>query len=902
MYAILSVGTSRNLCYAKRKMEVIVHMLLVCLVSTVSISDARNTGKPLYHHISVPDHVSKDRGVEEASNQNHTAISSTEAESVTADFPGGIAADTTTLTAETPAKTQRWVDIKTSVKSQRWDDSKTSTPVQSQRSVETSTTVQNQRLADTETSKPVLSQGPAETSSSSEKSTDAQLGVRTRYNIDGYEHLFNDTNSTDGQQDDGVEFQHHSFHGDSTDSDTETTTEPEIETTTTPAHHGGEWYDDTPLHHPCLRECRAGEAPMTCHYTFVVELYYAMSKACYNCATNASDCDRHDCIPTNGVKRPIIVVNRTIPGPSIEVCQHDRVIVDVHNHLMEETTSIHWHGHHQRGSPYMDGVPFITQCPVQPRTAFRYSYDAANAGTHFWHSHSGCQRTDGAVGNLIIRQPRVRDVHAHLYDADLPVHVINVMDWAHELGAAMFAAHYHSTGDNKPESILVNGRGRYFNDSQQLTHTPLAVFNVQQNVRYRFRLINAGNQNCPLEMYIENHTMTIINSDGGDIEPIEAATLVSYAGERWDFVLNANASVGNYWIRFKGLMDCDERFTKAHQAAILRYQGAPDEEPGSKLSYHGPVKPHPKVNAMNVKMGEHGTVSIPELTAVNTMITEDPNLKPVADHQFYIAYDFYPVDTPHYHKPHFYGFYDVQNKKERVYTPQFNRVSMHMPSEPLLSQRDDINKDMFCDHSKLNNCTSQSCHCTNVIKIPLGDVVELILIDEGHTYNANHPFHLHGHAFRVVGMDRLGEETTLQQVRSLDKAGRLKRKLTSAPLKDTVTVPDGGYTIIRFHATNPGYWLFHCHLEFHVEVGMAMIFQVGEHTEMPPVPPKFPTCGDYLPSADADSRAAVVDNEIDFGDEYRNGRKSAINASTTLHRNVLLLAVVCFLTVFKSVT
>ena len=39
---------------------------------------------------------------------------------------------------------------------------------------------------------------------------------------------------------------------------------------------------------------------------------------------------------------------------------------------------------------------------------------------------------------------------------------------------------------------------------------------------------------------------------------------------------------------------------------------------------------------------------------------------------------------------------------------------------------------------------------------------------------------------------------------ALDRGGQLKRKLTKAPLKDTVTVPDGGYTIIRFKADNPG--------------------------------------------------------------------------------------------------
>lgn len=92
----------------------------------------------------------------------------------------------------------------------------------------------------------------------------------------------------------------------------------------------------------------------------------------------------------------------------------------------------------------------------------------------------GCQRTDGAIGNMIIRTPLSQDPHSHLYDEDLSEHVINVMDWAHELGITMFLAHYHSDGDNKPESILVNGKGRYFIDSKNVTATPLAVFMVEQ--------------------------------------------------------------------------------------------------------------------------------------------------------------------------------------------------------------------------------------------------------------------------------------------------------------------------------------------------------------------------------------------------------------------------------------
>lgn len=72
-----------------------------------------------------------------------------------------------------------------------------------------------------------------------------------------------------------------------------------------------------------------------------------------------------------------------------QVCAGDHVIVDLQNGLMEESSSIHWHGHHQVDSPYMDGVPHLTQCPVPPRTTFRYRFQADSPGTHFWHSHTG---------------------------------------------------------------------------------------------------------------------------------------------------------------------------------------------------------------------------------------------------------------------------------------------------------------------------------------------------------------------------------------------------------------------------------------------------------------------------------------------------------------------------------
>lgn len=71
--------------------------------------------------------------------------------------------------------------------------------------------------------------------------------------------------------------------------------------------------------HPCQRECLVGEPPKICKYHFKMEWYYTMSKACYDCPYNLTDCFRPDCVPADGVERPIIVINRSLPGPSIQV-------------------------------------------------------------------------------------------------------------------------------------------------------------------------------------------------------------------------------------------------------------------------------------------------------------------------------------------------------------------------------------------------------------------------------------------------------------------------------------------------------------------------------------------------------------------------------------------------------
>lgn len=54
----------------------------------------------------------------------------------------------------------------------------------------------------------------------------------------------------------------------------------------------------------------------------------------------------------------------------------------------------------------------------------------------------------------------------------------------------------------------------------------------------------------------------------------------------------------------------------------------------------------------------------------------------------------------------------------------------------------------------------------------------------------------------------------IDELKEMDAQGKIYRKLQSAPLKDTVMVPSGGYTIVRFYTDNPGFFFFCIFLSF----------------------------------------------------------------------------------------
>lgn len=113
-------------------------------------------------------------------------------------------------------------------------------------------------------------------------------------------------------------------------------------------------------------------------------------RACKNCSFGThEDCLHPQCVTVDGYERGVQTINRVIPGTAIEVCLNDNIVVDLENKMEGTGVSIHWHGIHHRQTPFMDGVPYVTQCPIAFESTFRYAFKATQAGTHFYHSHAG---------------------------------------------------------------------------------------------------------------------------------------------------------------------------------------------------------------------------------------------------------------------------------------------------------------------------------------------------------------------------------------------------------------------------------------------------------------------------------------------------------------------------------
>ncbi len=125
----------------------------------------------------------------------------------------------------------------------------------------------------------------------------------------------------------------------------------------------------------------------------------------------------------DGRNAKAVTINGTVPGPVLRFREGEQAVIRVRNTLSEDT-SIHWHGIIL--PPEMDGVPGLSFAGIRPGETFEYKFAINQAGTYWYHSHSGLQEQLGHYGALII-EPAERT--GPTYDRE---HVLVLSDWTFE--------------------------------------------------------------------------------------------------------------------------------------------------------------------------------------------------------------------------------------------------------------------------------------------------------------------------------------------------------------------------------------------------------------------------------------------------------------------------------------
>ncbi|KAI0551636.1 multicopper oxidase [Xylaria curta] len=258
----------------------------------------------------------------------------------------------------------------------------------------------------------------------------------------------------------------------------------------------------------------------------------------------------------DGVPRLSLTVNGSIPGPTIEADWGDTVVVHVKNSLENNGTSIHWHGIRQQGSTDQDGVASITQCPVAPGDSTTYTWRATQYGTTWYHSHFSLQAWNGVFGGIIIRGPASAP-----YDEDKGMIVLS--DWLHQTTDALYDT-ASTAGPPTANNGLINGLNVYQDGGSRFQTT------FESGKSYRLRLVNTAIDTM-FKFGIDNHTLTVISTDLVPIVPFETEMVSIGIGQRYDVVVNADQTPGNYWMRAIPQITCSANEMTLNITGIVTY-------------------------------------------------------------------------------------------------------------------------------------------------------------------------------------------------------------------------------------------------------------------------------------------------------------------------------------------
>jgi len=230
-----------------------------------------------------------------------------------------------------------------------------------------------------------------------------------------------------------------------------------------------------------------------------------------------------------GVKTDAWTYNGGVPGPLIRVHRGDRLIVHFSNRLPHSTT-VHWHG--VQVPIEMDGVPGVSQPPVETGGSFTYDFVVPDAGLFWYHPHvmSAAQVGFGLYGALLVEDPS-----ENLGIPDQLVMVLSdiaIEDKTGELHSPDSGGVLGALFGREGNHVLVNGRIR-------------PTLSIRSGAPQRWRIVNSAKSRY-FQLQLDNQQpFQLIGVDGGHLEySVEKPLIVLAPGERVDVLIAPQVEAG----------------------------------------------------------------------------------------------------------------------------------------------------------------------------------------------------------------------------------------------------------------------------------------------------------------------------------------------------------------------
>ncbi|GAB1315221.1 Multicopper oxidase [Madurella fahalii] len=560
----------------------------------------------------------------------------------------------------------------------------------------------------------------------------------------------------------------------------------------------------------------------------------------------------------DGRAREMILVNGQFPGPTLEIDQGDEVEVIVHNNLPYNST-VHFHGITMALTPWSDGVPGLTQRHIQPGRSFNYKWTATQYGSHWYHAHQLGQLDDGLYGAIIIH-PKNQPKPFSLITADEKSLRAIEMAAAHPqpllLGDFRHTTSYEIHRITREadieltcyDSILFNGKGSVECWSPEKINSLLTP--QQRGILQAGGATNFTPKGCIPPEVIADVLAAGKETDVSAIPPEIFDVCIPSTGPKEVISVNRTKCEKRKWVAIEVIGVFGLLTTSFSIDELPMYVYAVDGEYIEPQLVHAITVTNGDrysvlIDLTNAQPGDYpiraasvSTVQLMAATATLSYHIENTDKAPITDTTPYI------LDNGLAASPATVFFSQLAQR-------QFNPTETLPPPgsySPAATYKLIMRISGNTYEWALNTTSLPSYHTdahTNNLPVLLFDpepyrmdnhtitttnntYIDLIFISATAQQPA-HPIHKHGNKMFLLGYGA----GTFPWASVEEAMGEVPQafNLVDPPHRDGFATRPAGtgpqWMAVRYHVSQPGAWLLHCHIQGHLLGGMSVIIQDG---------------------------------------------------------------------------